>query len=844
YLPSGLGSTLLSSREYARGSGPSWGYGWVGKLSPLAATASLLARGSHVPAEGDPAEIPLCSGSAEVGDGTWMAAVALTIPVPERAGAGGTARRSAKLASRSINMPLLRDGCQMRVREAAACGHPPHSTSRGAPLEVTGSMDISRLHLRPNDAHEVFTGPATRSLDRLDPAACPWSETPPWERGRPGTRTPDSEDLDVLAQRQDVPASGRRGCRRVGRGQIRSTTAPQRRLEPTDHHLQRLDLETDTRPASTRRTFPQEALRRGSSWRGVDMAANGSGLRKISGREGGEKKTAPAARRGCYAATACLSFSLRPARKPKVMTGAVRGILRCTGRRRAGFCWPAGASPVRQLRYLIHPRFKNWALASWACFEAWKSLIAEFARRKVGLAAGLTSAEWASMLPCPPWAPKQRGTRSSGLRCRSHAGTEDARHSHRAQQLAVRDHFLPVEISPERTGQDATPPRRAAAHERPLRSGSSVRLGHPESRPTRTIITSCTVPGTVAVTFDDGPSIYTAQLLDTLATYGVKATFFIVGAWQNRPIDDPSQPWIPLLRRMHNEGHQLALHTWTHPDLSTLPREDIHTEMVKTETAFMNIFGFCPTYFRPPYLSCNALCMEVAASFGYHILSIDVDTKDYENQQTMSVSEGKFDAGLDAGGNMVLAHDIHEQTVLTLTPYMLDGVLARGLRPVTAGECLGDDPSAWYRATRDLRRRRDREDGDIRNVPRVSAGERLRPPTEPPTLAGGVRVPGIGARDEAQGAMKGGEEEEKRRRRGGEEEEKRRRGEEEKRRRRGEKEEKRRRREEEKNDESPLIRDIPLNLPTPLTSPPSRDPVLSRDIKPYKAKPRPSPSLK
>ncbi|KAK6584220.1 hypothetical protein PZA11_003950 [Diplocarpon coronariae] len=218
--------------------------------------------------------------------------------------------------------------------------------------------------------------------------------------------------------------------------------------------------------------------------------------------------------------------------------------------------------------------------------------------------------------------------------------------------------------------------------------------------PVGTIITSCTVPGTVAVTFDDGPSIYTAQLLDTLATYGVKATFFIVGAWQNRPIDDPSQPWIPLLRRMHNEGHQLALHTWTHPDLSTLPREDIHTEMVKTETAFMNIFGFCPTYFRPPYLSCNALCMEVAASFGYHILSIDVDTKDYENQQTMSVSEGKFDAGLDAGGNMVLAHDIHEQTVLTLTPYMLDGVLARGLRPVTAGECLGDDPSAWYRGPR------------------------------------------------------------------------------------------------------------------------------------------------
>ena len=49
------------------------------------------------------------------------------------------------------------------------------------------------------------------------------------------------------------------------------------------------------------------------------------------------------------------------------------------------------------------------------------------------------------------------------------------------------------------------------------------------SVPVGTIITACTVPGTFALTFDDGPYIYTGELLDILASNGVKATFFLNG---------------------------------------------------------------------------------------------------------------------------------------------------------------------------------------------------------------------------------------------------------------------------------------------------------------------------
>lgn len=50
-----------------------------------------------------------------------------------------------------------------------------------------------------------------------------------------------------------------------------------------------------------------------------------------------------------------------------------------------------------------------------------------------------------------------------------------------------------------------------------------------QSVPVGSIITACTVPGTFALTFDDGPYIYTSELLDILANNGVKATFFLNG---------------------------------------------------------------------------------------------------------------------------------------------------------------------------------------------------------------------------------------------------------------------------------------------------------------------------
>lgn len=221
-------------------------------------------------------------------------------------------------------------------------------------------------------------------------------------------------------------------------------------------------------------------------------------------------------------------------------------------------------------------------------------------------------------------------------------------------------------------------------------------------------IRQCTEPGTLALTFDDGPYSYTSQLLDILDELNVKATFFVLGSRIGRPrFDDENSEWPALLRRMHDTGHHIASHTWTHRNLNQVDDDIRRSEVMYNERAFRNVFGWIPTYFRAPFLECSAAsgCLDLMDSLGYHLIDISVDTKDYENNtpQLVQAAKDRFLSGVlqeptEGGGHIVLAHDIHEQTVTNLTEYMVETALAQGYRLVTVGECLGDPKENWYRA--------------------------------------------------------------------------------------------------------------------------------------------------
>lgn len=97
----------------------------------------------------------------------------------------------------------------------------------------------------------------------------------------------------------------------------------------------------------------------------------------------------------------------------------------------------------------------------------------------------------------------------------------------------------------------------------------------------------------VALTFDDGPSESTPQLLELLGRAGARATFFVCGANAAR---------LPeLTRAIVREGHELGNHSWSHLRFDFTSRARMRTELLQTQELLRDLTGSAPRWFRPPF---------------------------------------------------------------------------------------------------------------------------------------------------------------------------------------------------------------------------------------------------
>jgi peptidoglycan/xylan/chitin deacetylase (PgdA/CDA1 family) len=169
---------------------------------------------------------------------------------------------------------------------------------------------------------------------------------------------------------------------------------------------------------------------------------------------------------------------------------------------------------------------------------------------------------------------------------------------------------------------------------------------------------------TMMLTFDDGPDPrYTPDILDTLAKYDVRATFFVCGemADHNRG----------LLSRMADEGHVVGNHTWSHPLLTRLTRRRIRSEMERTSEVVERACGEPPRWFRAPYGAWNRAAFQLGAELGMEPLAWTVDTLDWTTPGTGTIVERVEDGA--APGVVVLSHDAggdRSQTVRALRSYL------------------------------------------------------------------------------------------------------------------------------------------------------------------------------
>ena len=210
-------------------------------------------------------------------------------------------------------------------------------------------------------------------------------------------------------------------------------------------------------------------------------------------------------------------------------------------------------------------------------------------------------------------------------------------------------------------------------------------------------IMDCKKPGTVAMTFDDGPTVYTNELLDKLEVAGAKATFMVSGINNGRGELDKGNTWPKLLKRMIAEGHQIVSHTWSHPHMNSIKSEDRKMDMAKNERAIANVIGKYPTYMRPPYGECDAKsgCLKDMKEMGYSLVAQSIDSGDWKNadghiQESEELIKTYFKTLGPHSHALICQHDTLADSVQELTPIILQEIKSKGFRGMFIFSCTPD----------------------------------------------------------------------------------------------------------------------------------------------------------
>ncbi|KAI9188769.1 hypothetical protein H9P43_000191 [Blastocladiella emersonii ATCC 22665] len=218
-----------------------------------------------------------------------------------------------------------------------------------------------------------------------------------------------------------------------------------------------------------------------------------------------------------------------------------------------------------------------------------------------------------------------------------------------------------------------------------------------------TPINKCVKEGMVALTFDDGVSQYTEELVKTLNGLGIKATFFMLGT-----VVMANPKLHPAMKLVIESGHEIGLHSFNHRSYGPGGRVDPPTDkaktmdpiMVRTETVFndlaiQSVIGRRPTFLRLPYLEWTPDSLAMLETMGYTAAGINVDSDDWRTQAEGNVDKlvASFTAAFHAArakdsSFISLQHDTLQFSTKAV-PAIAAFLKQQNLKAVTMSECLG-----------------------------------------------------------------------------------------------------------------------------------------------------------
>ena len=180
---------------------------------------------------------------------------------------------------------------------------------------------------------------------------------------------------------------------------------------------------------------------------------------------------------------------------------------------------------------------------------------------------------------------------------------------------------------------------------------------------------------TIDAAWDDDKTPF---ILETLAHYNIKATFFLCGFW--------AETYPDQVRAIHEAGHVIGNHSMTHPHMSKQSPEQITKEITKLDDLIESITGERTTLFRAPFGEYNDSVITTVRSTGHEPIQWDIDTVDWKPERS---SQTILDSVLPKirSGSIILCHN-NGYKIEEYLPTLIETAQANGYSFVTVDELL------------------------------------------------------------------------------------------------------------------------------------------------------------
>jgi len=181
----------------------------------------------------------------------------------------------------------------------------------------------------------------------------------------------------------------------------------------------------------------------------------------------------------------------------------------------------------------------------------------------------------------------------------------------------------------------------------------------------------------IALSFDDGPGIYTNDFLDLLEQYGVRVTFCTIGNLVNTQKE--------ALERAIEIGCEVIGHSWDHKNLAKLSADDVRKQIETTRDTIEAVTGTTVPLFRPPYGAVSDTMKSVSEELGFSMINWNVDPEDWNTKDVDKVYNEVMEQVKDRA--IILSHEIYHST-LEAYKRLIPELLSQGYQIVTVSELL------------------------------------------------------------------------------------------------------------------------------------------------------------